>query len=53
MIWFLRRKDGVSVDAFHQRWRESHSQIVFAAPHIRRYVQSYCIPEAYDFYDPS
>jgi uncharacterized protein (TIGR02118 family) len=52
MIWFLRRKEGVSVEAFQTRWRESHSQIVLAAPHIRRYVQSYSIPEAYDFYDP-
>src|SRR5688500_1628360 len=52
MIWFLRRKEGVSVEAFHTRWRESHSQIVLAAPHIRRYVQSYSIPQAYDLYDP-
>ena len=52
LMWFLARKDGVSVEAFHARWRDEHSQIVLRAPGIRAYVQSHCIPEAYDFYDP-
>ena len=52
VIWFLARKEGMSVEAFQTRWRGEHSQIVLEAPGIAAYVQSHTIPEAYDFYEP-
>ncbi|HVP31173.1 MAG TPA: EthD domain-containing protein [Myxococcota bacterium] len=44
MIATLRRKPGLSVDAFRKHWRYVHGPLVLSLPemtrHIRRYVQN-------------
>lgn len=46
-IFLLKRKHGMSVEAFQDYWREKHAPIVPRTPEIRRYVQSHAAPESY------
>ena len=43
----VRRKEGMSVEAFREHWAEVHAPIACALPGIERYVQSATVDEAY------
>lgn len=43
----VRRRPGLSVEAFQQHWRDVHGPIVAALPGLRRYVQSHPLPGGY------
>jgi uncharacterized protein (TIGR02118 family) len=45
---FVRRKPGMTVEAFQRHWREIHGPLGAALPSLRRYVQSHPRPSAYD-----
>lgn len=49
LLVFLKRKQGMSTDDFHEYWSTRHAEIVMGVPdfmrYIRRYVQSHNIEE--------
>jgi uncharacterized protein (TIGR02118 family) len=50
---FLKRKEGLSVEAFQKHWREVHGPLVVAEIEgMRRYVQAHALPESYTFANP-
>jgi len=40
-VGFVRRKPGMSVEAFQRHWRQIHGPLGVAVPLLRRYVQSH------------
>jgi uncharacterized protein (TIGR02118 family) len=44
-IWVVRRKPGMSVEAFHDHWRHRHGPMVPRTPSLVRYVQYHVLPE--------
>ena len=48
----VRRKEGVSLEAFRKHWAEVHAPIACALPGIERYVQSATVDEAYRYGEP-
>jgi uncharacterized protein (TIGR02118 family) len=44
-IWVVRRKPGMSVEAFHNYWRHRHGPMVPRTPSLVRYVQYHVQPE--------
>jgi uncharacterized protein (TIGR02118 family) len=46
-VGFVRRKSGMTVEAFQEHWREVHGPLGAALPTLRRYVQSHPRPSAY------
>lgn len=41
LVHFLKRRDDVTLEEFHRRWREDHARVVLAEPDlVRRYVQN-------------
>jgi uncharacterized protein (TIGR02118 family) len=47
-VGFVRRKPGMTVEAFQRHWRDVHGPLGAAIPTLRRYVQSQTRPAAYD-----
>jgi uncharacterized protein (TIGR02118 family) len=47
-IGFIRRRPGMTVEAFQHHWREVHGPLGAAIPTMRRYVQSHTRRAAYD-----
>jgi uncharacterized protein (TIGR02118 family) len=47
-IGFVRRKPGMTVEAFQRHWRNVHGPLGAALPTLRRYVQSHTRLSAYD-----
>jgi len=47
-IGFVRRKPGMTVEAFQRHWREVHGPLGAALPTLRRYVQSHTRLSAYN-----
>jgi len=47
-VGFVRRKPGMTFEAFQKHWREVHGPLGAALPSLRRYVQSHPRPSAYD-----
>lgn len=45
MIALLKRRDGLSHDAFVAHWVETHAPLAERVPGIRRYVQSHILAE--------
>ena len=43
----LKRRAGLSVEAFQTRWRAQHGVRAAALPGMRRYVQSHALPQGY------
>ena len=46
--YFLRRLPNLSLDAFHEYWREEHAVILTkhaSALRVRRYVQAHTLPD--------
>jgi uncharacterized protein (TIGR02118 family) len=48
----LKRKPGMSVDAFQEHWRTEHADLITLLPGVHRYVQSHPLPEMYDGDEP-
>ncbi len=48
----VRRKEGMSVEAFRRHWTEAHAPIACRLPGIERYVQSTTVDEAYRYGEP-
>lgn len=46
-IYFLKRKDGMSVEEFHRYWRDVHAPIAAKIPGIRKYVLCYPLSSQY------
>jgi uncharacterized protein (TIGR02118 family) len=49
----LKRKPGLSVDAFQEHWRTEHADLITLLPGVVRYVQSHPLPEMYDQGEPA
>ena len=47
-IGFVRRKPGMSVEAFQRHWRDVHGPLGAAVPTMRRYVQGHTRRGAYE-----
>ena len=47
LVACLKRRPGVSVEAFQQHWRTQHAEIVVRQAGLRRYVQNHVLPTAY------
>jgi uncharacterized protein (TIGR02118 family) len=47
-VGFVRRKPGMSVEAFQRHWRQVHGPLGAALPGLRRYVQSHVRLSAYN-----
>lgn len=46
-ITCIRRKPGMSVEAFQEYWRTTHARVASAIPRVRGYVQSHTILSGY------
>ena len=47
LITLLKRKPGISVQAFQQHWLNVHGPLVGKAPGLQRYVQSHALIQGY------
>lgn len=47
VIAIIKRKPGMTVEAFQEHWRTGHADVVKRLPGLRRYVQSHTIPSGY------
>lgn len=56
VIVAIVRRQGISVQAFHEHWRGPHARLVAACPasrqYIRRYIQCHTIPGQGELEDP-
>jgi len=48
----LKRKPGLTVDAFQEHWRTEHAELIRLLPGVRRYVQSHPLVEMYEDEEP-
>ena len=52
LIVAIKRRQGMSPEAFHDYWRTTHAELVQSIPaarrYIRRYVQAHTLPQAYE-----
>jgi len=46
-VFVLKRKPGLSVEAFQKYWREKHAEVVKGIPGLRRYVQCHTLLSGY------
>jgi uncharacterized protein (TIGR02118 family) len=53
VIYFFKRRPGMSVEDFQAHWRTTHAAIIVALPGIRRYVQNHVLPSAYRKGEPA
>jgi uncharacterized protein (TIGR02118 family) len=53
VIYFFKRRPGMSVEDFQAHWRTTHADIIVALPGIRRYVQNHVLPSAYRKGEPA
>jgi uncharacterized protein (TIGR02118 family) len=47
VVAIVRRKSGMTVEAFQEHWRTRHADVVARLPGLRRYVQSHTLPSGY------
>jgi len=47
MVTCIKRKPGMSIEAFQEYWRTKHADIVLNLPGMRKYVQSHTLLSAY------
>jgi uncharacterized protein (TIGR02118 family) len=52
VIFFIKRKPGMELDAFRRYWLGRHAQLVCKVPGVRRYVQSHTLDSIYDKREP-
>lgn len=52
-IAVVKRKPGMSVEAFQEYWRTAHADVVRRLPGLRRYVQSPTLPGGYRKGEPA
>ncbi|MGB6103133.1 MAG: EthD domain-containing protein [Pusillimonas sp.] len=43
----MKRKPGMTVDAFQSYWRDTHADLAASLPGLRRCVQSHALPQGY------
>lgn len=48
LVEFIRRKSGLTVEAFQQHWNVNHGPLGAALREVRRYVQCHPLPGAYE-----
>lgn len=53
VIYFFKRRPGMSVEDFQAHWRTTHADIIVALPGLRRYVQNHVLPSAYRKGEPA
>jgi uncharacterized protein (TIGR02118 family) len=53
VIYFFKRRPGMTVEDFQAHWRTTHADIIVALPGIRRYVQNHVLPSAYRKGEPA
>ncbi|MGD2082139.1 MAG: EthD domain-containing protein [Chromatiales bacterium] len=57
LIVAIRRRAGMSPEAFHEHWRSTHARLVRGSPaaarYMRRYVQCHTLPESYAQGEPA
>jgi uncharacterized protein (TIGR02118 family) len=53
VVAIVKRKSGMSVDAFQEHWRTRHAEVVAKLPGLRRYVQSHTLPSGYRKGEPA
>lgn len=53
IIYFFKRRPGMTVEAFQEHWRTTHAGIIAALPGLRRYVQNHTLPSAYHKGEPA
>ena len=53
IVYFFKRKPGISVEDFQAHWRTTHAELIAALPGIRRYVQNHTLPSAYRKGEPA
>jgi hypothetical protein len=41
LFTFLRRKQGMTADAFHEHWRDVHARHIAETPELRRHIRRY------------
>lgn len=47
VVAIVKRKPGMTVEAFQEHWRTGHATVVSKLPGLRRYVQSHTLPSGY------
>ena len=52
-LFLLKRKPGLSVEAFQFHWKRVHAPLVPKTPGLRRYVQCHVAPESYERATPA
>ena len=57
LIVAIKRKQGMSVEAFQKHWHDGHASIVRASPatmkYIRRYIQCHTMAQQYEHGEPA
>jgi uncharacterized protein (TIGR02118 family) len=53
VIAIVKRKPGMSVDAFQEHWRTAHADVVRKLPGLRRYTQSHTLASGYRKGEPA
>ena len=53
VVAIVKRKPGMTVDAFQEHWRTRHADVVAKLPGLRRYVQSHTLPSGYRTGEPA
>lgn len=53
VIYFFKRRPGMTVEDFQAHWRTTHAGIITALPGIRRYVQNHVLPASYRKGEPA
>lgn len=51
-IYFIKRKPGMSLEAFREYWLNTHAQIVRKVPELYKYVQSHTLDSGYRRHEP-
>ena len=52
-VTLLKRKPGLSVEAFQRHWRHEHAGVIARLPGVERYVQSHPLDENYADREPA
>ena len=54
LFFFIKRKEGMSLEDFHRHWREEHSKLVteHTGQYLLRYEQNHRLPADYERGEP-
>lgn len=51
-IYFIKRKPGMSLEAFRAYWLKEHAELVLKVPELCKYVQSHTLDSGYRRHEP-